>query len=187
MEEERLIQYARQGDQKAWIRLVELHQQALYRLAYLILGDPNDSKDVTQEAFIRAYRNLDRFKDQYPLRPWLLRITSNLARNRRRSLGRYWAALTRLRQSQDDVLLNPLEKITVQRIESEMLWQAVKQLRKMDQDVIYLRYFLDLSVNEAAQVLEVSPGTVKSRLHRSLKRLEMVIAHEFPILKEEYT
>jgi RNA polymerase sigma-70 factor (ECF subfamily) len=187
LEENRLIQLARQGDQNAWIALVETHQQALFRLAYLSLGDPDDAKDVAQEAFIRAYQNLERFKDGYPLRPWLLRITSNLARNRKRSLGRYWTALTRLRRNQGAKPQQPLEKLTAQRREAETLWQALKKLRKADQEVIYLRYFLDLSVKETAQVLEVSPGTVKSRLHRSLKRLRAVINTEFPALKEEYT
>jgi len=60
-------------------------------------------------------------------------------------------------------------------------------LRKTDQDVIYLRFFMDLSVEETAQVLEIAPGTVKSRQHRSLNRLETVIASDFPDLIEEYT
>lgn len=187
MEETSLIQQARQGDQTAWIALVEGHQEALFRLAYLILGDPEDAKDVAQEAFIKAYRHLDRFKDRYPLRPWLLRITSNLARNRRRSLGRYWAAVTRFNRRKMDILQNTPENSFARRSESEMLWQAVRQLKRIDQDVIYLRYFLDLSVKETARVLEVSPGTVKSRLHRSLRRLEKVIDGGFPSLKEEYT
>ena len=186
MEELPLIQHARQGDQSAWIVLVEEHQQALFRLAYLILGDPNEAKDVTQEAFIRAYQNLDHFKDQYPLRPWLLRITTNQARNRKRSLARYWAAITRFGKNQDEVSQKSLEKTSARKHQSEMLWQAVKRLRKTDQDVIYLRFFMDLSVEETAQTLEIAPGTVKSRLHRSLKRLEAVIADDFPDLIEEY-
>lgn len=187
MEEQQLIQHARQGDQTAWITLIKEHQQALFRLAYLILGDPDDAEDVAQEAFIRAYRNLDRFKDQYPLRPWLLRIATNLARNRKRSLGRYWAAITRFGRNQNEILQKPLEKTSARKYQSEMLWQAVKQLRKTDQDVIYLRFFMDLSVEETAQVLEIAPGTVKSRQHRSLNRLETVIASDFPDLIEEYT
>ena len=185
MEESSLIQRARQGDQAAWIDLVAAHQQALFRLAYLILGDPQDAQDVAQEAFIRAYRHLCDFKDDYPLRPWLLRITANLARNRQRSLGRYWVALTRFGRSQGEMPHNSLEKVSARKNQTELLWQAIRQLPKSDQEVIYLRYFLEISVRETAQVLGVLPGTVKSRLHRSLQRLESVIVDEFPSLRED--
>lgn len=186
LEERQLIQRARQNDQAAWFGLVEQNQEALFRLAYLILGDPDDALDVAQEAFVRAYRNLRRFDDQYPLRPWLLRITSNLARNRRRSLGRYWAALTRFGRGEDIAPQNAPEEISVRKSQSAMLWQAVKKLRKDDQDVIYLRFFLELPVKETAQVLEISSGTVKSRLNRSLRRLETIITGEFPALREVF-
>jgi len=70
--------------------------------------------------------------------------------------------------------------------EPRALWEAVRRLRQADQTVIYLRYFLDLSVEETAEALMIAPGTVKSRLHRSLRRLEAVIARDFPALREEY-
>jgi RNA polymerase sigma-70 factor (ECF subfamily) len=184
--ERELIQRARNGEQAAWFVLVENHQQVLFRLAYLILGDPNDAKDVAQEAFIRAHRNLDHFKDQYPLRPWLLRITSNLAYNRLRSFGRYLSAIQRYHKSQINEHQKAPENIAVQKNEAEILWKAVKKLKKIDQHVIYLRFFLDLSVKEAAQVLDVAPGTIKSRQHRALNRLETVIRQSFPTLMEAY-
>jgi RNA polymerase sigma-70 factor (ECF subfamily) len=65
------------------------------------------------------------------------------------------------------------------------MWEAVRCLRESEQEVIYLRYFLDLSTRETAQALEISPGTVKSRLHRSLKRLEGIIARDYPLLRAE--
>ncbi len=65
-----------------------------------------------------------------------------------------------------------------------MLWRAVRRLKETDQQVIYLRYFLELPVAEAAQVLEVAPGTVKSRLYRALKRLRAVVEGEFPMLRD---
>jgi RNA polymerase sigma-70 factor, ECF subfamily len=65
---------------------VQTQQQALFRLAYLMLGDAADAEDVAQEALIRAYRAIDRFDPQRPVKPWLLTITANLARNRGRAL-----------------------------------------------------------------------------------------------------
>jgi len=184
LEEIDLIQRARQDDPAVWTRLVEEHQEAIFRLAYLILGDPDDAKDIAQETFIRAFRSLNRFDERRPLKPWLLRIATNLSRNQRRSSGRYWAALTRFGRREIDENRIATEEASTQEEKSRTLWAAVRRLRQADQEVIYLRYFLDLSVEETAAALEIAPGTVKSRLHRSLRRLEVVISRDFPLLRE---
>jgi RNA polymerase sigma-70 factor (ECF subfamily) len=178
-----LIVRARQGEQAAWDDLVRQNQEAAFRLAYLILGDPNDAQDVTQEAFIRAFQAFDRFDSARSFRPWLLSITTNLARNRLRSVGRYLAALRRLFQASPEPVI-PATTRDPKRWEAEVLWQAVQRLRPIDQEVIYLRFFLELSVDETAEALSVAPGTVKSRLHRAVSRLRDVIESEFPILLE---
>jgi RNA polymerase sigma-70 factor (ECF subfamily) len=69
-------------------------------------------------------------------------------------------------------------------LEAQALWQAVRRLSTTDQEVIYLRYFLELPVSEAAEALNVEPGTVKSRLSRALGRLRAVIERDFPLLTE---
>jgi RNA polymerase sigma-70 factor (ECF subfamily) len=178
-----IIERARQGDEAAWELLVGGHQQDAFRLAYLLLGDAEDAEDVAQEAFIRAFRALDRFDTGRPFRPWLLSITANLARNRRRSAGRYFAALRRLVQSEPEPV-TPARTRDPRRWEAELLWQAVRRLQRKDQEIIYLRFFLELSVAETAQALDIAPGTVKSRLHRALARLRSVIEREFPNLQE---
>jgi RNA polymerase sigma-70 factor (ECF subfamily) len=178
-----LVIRARQGDEAAWATLVHQYQEAIFRLAYLHLGDADDAQDVAQEAFIRAFQALDRFDVTRPLRPWLLSITANLARNRRRAVGRYLAAVRRLIQAQPEAG-TPAATRDARGWEAEILWQAVRRLRPSDQDVIYLRFFLELSVDETAAALGVAPGTVKSRLHRALTRLRGVIQREFPSLLE---
>ncbi len=183
MSEPDIIDRARQGDEAAWELLVGEHQQDAFRLAYLFLGDAEDAEDVAQEAFIRAFRALDRFDTSRPFRPWLLSITANLARNRRRSAGRYFAALRRLVQSEPESV-TPARTRDPRRWEAELLWQAVRRLQRKDQEIIYLRFFLELSVAETAQTLDIAPGTVKSRLHRALARLRGVIEREFPNLQE---
>ncbi len=70
------------------------HQAAIFRFAYLLLGDASDAEDVAQETFIRAFRALATFEVEHPLRPSLLQITKNLAYNHRRSVRRYTTALT---------------------------------------------------------------------------------------------
>jgi RNA polymerase sigma-70 factor (ECF subfamily) len=185
--EAELIQRAQQGDEGAWTALVQQHQQALFRLAYLMVGDADEAEDIAQEALIRAFRRLDRFEPDRPLRPWLLRVTSNLAHNHHRGVGRYLAALHRLVHSEANEDAASAEQENWQQMESRALWQAVKRLDHKDQQIIYLRYFLDLPVVEVAETLDIAPGTVKSRLHRALGRLRGVVAQDFPILWEERT
>ncbi len=177
MTEADLIRRARGGDERAWEAIVSDHRQAVFRLAYLTLGDPDEAEDIAQEVFIRATRNLHRFDESRPLRPWLLRIASNLARNRVRSLGRYWQALQRAgREAEPEPVFDADG--------ARLLWRAVRRLSDNEQQSIYLRYFLELSEREMAETMEVAPGTVKSRLHRALRRLRGVIERDFPELRE---
>lgn len=179
LNESELVQRARDGEEAAWENLIRQHQGAVFRLAYLLLGDPDEAEDVAQETFIRAHKHLDRFDESRPLRPWMLRVASNLARNRKRSLGRYWNALQKMGRPEPGPGLDPDD--------AQILWQAIRRLRHGEQQIIYLRYFLDLSEAEAAAALEIPPGTAKSRLHRSLRKLRTVIEHDFPELREGLT
>lgn len=183
MDESTLIRHAANGDAAAWEPLVLAHQEAVFRLSYLLLGDPDDAEDIAQETFLRAWNHLKRFDVARPLRPWLLSIASNLASNRRRSAGRYLSALTRAFRSEPASSASIEEKST-QHMEASHLWKAVQTLSMPDQQIVYLRYFLDLSVAETAEVLNVAEGTVKSRLSRALERLRGIIQHDFPVLAE---
>ncbi|HUF38479.1 MAG TPA: sigma-70 family RNA polymerase sigma factor [Anaerolineales bacterium] len=180
-----LIRSARAGDPAAWEAILHDHYEPVFRLAYLITGDPEDSDDVAQETFIRAHRFFKRYDSTRALRPWLLSIAANLARNRRRSIGRYYAALQRVfRRSELDPQPG-VETRAAARIESSRLWEAIRRLSQDDQNVIYLRYFLELPVKDAADALDIAPGTVKSRLSRALERLKAVIQADFPELDAE--
>jgi RNA polymerase sigma-70 factor (ECF subfamily) len=179
-----IIRRAQRGDDAAWELLMEAHQVAVFRLAYLLLSDKSEAEDIAQEVFVRAWRALDRFDAARPLRPWLLQITANLARNKRRSVGRYFHALRRL------VTLTPVsvhahDLYSMQHGEAETLWQAIRRLSMREQELLYMRYFLELSEAEMAAALQIAPGTVKSRLHRAMARLRGVVANEFPTLREE--
>jgi RNA polymerase sigma-70 factor (ECF subfamily) len=106
-----------------------------------------------------------------------MRVASNLARNRKRSLSRYLRNLERAARKQ------PTEQAALDPGDVEELWQAIRQLKHDDQQVIYLRYFLEISEAEMASTLEIPRGTVKSRLHRALGRLRELIETEFPDLR----
>jgi RNA polymerase sigma-70 factor (ECF subfamily) len=76
------------------------------------------------------------------------------------------------------------EQQVIQEAEVEAVLNAIQRLREPEQEIIYLRYFLGLSIEDAAEVLKVRPGTVKSRLHRALKQLTLVIQQQYPVLAE---
>ena len=182
MDEPTLIRHAANGDAAAWEPLVLANQQAVFRLSYLLLGDPDDAEDIAQETFLRAWKYLKRFDATRPLRPWLLSIASNLASNRRRSAGRYFAALTRA--FRDEPTASNMEEKSLQHLQANDLWKAVQTLNVADQQIVYLRYFLDFSVAETAEVLQVAEGTVKSRMSRALEKLRYIIQQDFPVLIE---
>lgn len=180
-----IIQQIVDGDESGWSQLIEKHQEAVFRLVYLILGDADDAQDVTQEAFIRAYNNINRFDPDRPLRPWLYRIASRLAYNHHRSLGRRWAALKRFGRIKPEESEHP-EALSIQQMEAQTLREAVARLKRQDQEVLFLRYFLDLSIDETAESLDLPVGTVKSRQSRALDRLKGVIQREYPSLEYRF-
>src|SRR4249919_4055471 len=87
-DEAALVARARAGDVGAFGELVSRHQHAALRTAFAVGGSESEAEDVTQEAFVKAFRALPRFREGLPLRPWLMQIVANEARNRRRSRGR---------------------------------------------------------------------------------------------------
>jgi RNA polymerase sigma-70 factor, ECF subfamily len=181
------IEAARRDNAEAWEQLVKTYQQPVFRLAYLLLGDADDADDVAQETFLRAHRALDRFDSTRPLRPWLMRITTNLCHNWRRSAGRYLAALQTWLQREPSAVPTTQQagQQAEQRQEAKALWGAVRRMGLEDQKIIYLGYFLDCQEAEIAMILGVAQGTVKSRKHRALTRLRQMLQKEDPQIMQE--
>jgi RNA polymerase sigma-70 factor (ECF subfamily) len=169
-EDAALVARARAGDHEAFGALVTRHQRAALRTAYAIGGSESEAEDVTQEAFVKAFRSLRRFEDGRPLRPWLMQIVANEARNRRRSRGRRERLAVRA-AGVGGGLSGSAEDVALGEVTAGELRAALGRLDDRDRTVIALRYFAGLSEAETAAALEVPPGTVKSRLSRALDRL----------------
>ncbi|MCI0344012.1 MAG: sigma-70 family RNA polymerase sigma factor [Chloroflexi bacterium] len=154
----------------AYEELVRRYQDVAVRTAHLIAPDA-DADDAAQDAFVKAWAALPRFRAGSPFRPWLLRIVANEARNRRRSAGRREGlALRAADRPSDDAAPSP-EAAVIAAESRAVLLAALNELRDDDREVIAARYFLDLSETEAAATLGIARGTVKSRLSRALARL----------------
>ncbi len=167
--EQVVIGRVRSGDRDAYAELVRRHTALAHRTAVL-LGAGAEAEDVVQVAFVKAYRALGGFRDGAAFRPWLLRIVANETRNAARAARRHRDAVVRSAALGADVVPDPAGAA----LEGErraQLWAAVRELPEAQRLVVTCRFFLDLDEAETATVLGWPRGTVKSRLHRALRRL----------------
>jgi RNA polymerase sigma-70 factor (ECF subfamily) len=171
-DEAELVRRARAGDREAFGALVGQHQRTALRTAFAVCGTEGEAEDVTQEAFVKAFRALQRFREGEPLRPWLMRIVANEAKNRRRSRGRRERLAVRAAAMAPGAP-GSTEDLALGAIKAAQLRAALARLDERDRAVIALRYFGGLSEAETASALDVPVGTVKSRLSRALDRLRV--------------
>jgi RNA polymerase sigma factor (sigma-70 family) len=176
--EAELVRRAQHGEVDAFEQLVERYSDLAFRTAYLILRSAAEAEDACQEAFYKAYRALPRFRTELPLRPWLLRIVVNEARNRRRGIARRGELeLAPSLEAPAGAAPSP-ESSAVRRDRDERLLAVVEALSDEDREVVTCRFFLDLSVEETAAVLGRPSGTVKSRLSRALARVRQTVGDD---------
>jgi RNA polymerase sigma factor (sigma-70 family) len=170
--EAELVERARRGDQDAYGELVHAYQGIAFRTAYLLTGNAADAEDAAQDGLVKAFYGLGRFRRGAELRPWLLRIVANEARNRRRSAGRRGNLALRAAAAIPSGGAAPSPETSVLDAERDSaLLEAVNGLRDEEREVVACRYFLELSEEETAETLGLRRGTVKSRLSRGLAHL----------------
>jgi RNA polymerase sigma-70 factor (ECF subfamily) len=174
-EEAALVERARAGDAAAFERIVERHQAAAFRVAWVLCGNAADAEEATQDAFVKAHRALRRFRPGAPLRPWLLTIAANEASNRRRAAGRREHLALRAAADRPPPASPSGESVALAAARDADLRAALARLAGADREVLWLRYFADLSEAEAAAALGCRRGTVKSRTSRALERLRNVM------------
>jgi RNA polymerase sigma-70 factor (ECF subfamily) len=168
----------RGGDRDAYADLVRRHAPVAVRTASLLGAGP-DAEDVVQEAFVKAYDSLGRFREGAPFRPWLLRIVANETSNLHRSAGRRASRERSAWQRTEPLLLaagadDPAAAVISRERRSDLV-RALSQLSETHRQVVTCRYLLDLDEVETAAVLGWPRGTVKSRLHRALRALSLVL------------
>ncbi|MCU1400068.1 MAG: putative polymerase subfamily sigma factor [Acidimicrobiales bacterium] len=172
-----LVRRARAGDTGAFGVIVRTHQAAALRLATIICGDPTEAYDIVQEAFVSAHQAMQTIRDDESLRPWLMRIVANHAKNSRRSRWRRDArAEHHARLRVDDAI--GADSAALDAVDAEALLHAVERLPDKDRSVIACRFFAGMSEAETANALGVASGTVKSRTSRALARLRAGMPRE---------
>ncbi|MBM0225955.1 MULTISPECIES: RNA polymerase sigma factor [Micromonospora] len=179
LDDEALVTRARDGDLGAYDLLVARHTASAYRTAVL-LGAGSDAEDVIQEAFVKGYRNLSRYRGESSFRSWLLAIVANETRNLHRSRSRRDGLVLRAAAA------NPESEIAedgavggvLAAERRATLVRALRLLPEKDREVIVCRFLLDLSEEETVTMLGWPRGTVKSRTSRALAKLRGLLDRE---------
>jgi len=163
-----LIQRALRGDIEAWGEIVRRYKEAVFGIAFGILGNAHDAEDATQDAFIRAYENLERYDLKRKFSTWIFTITANICKNKLRR-ERFFAPLKDVAQLFGGE--DPAEQL--EREERQLLVQeALAALDEKYRAPLVLRYYGDLEYKEIAEVLGMPEGTVKTRIHRAKLQLK---------------
>ncbi|RKN45366.1 RNA polymerase sigma factor [Micromonospora endolithica] len=172
LDDEELVNRARHGDLTAYAALVAGHTASAHRTAVLLGAGP-DAEDVIQEAFVKAYRKLSRYRGESSFRAWLLAIVANETRNLHRTRGRRDGLV--LRAAAADPRSEVAGDVAVDTVlageRRAALVRALRLLPVKDREVIVCRFFLDLSEDETVAMLGWPRGTVKSRTSRALAKL----------------
>jgi RNA polymerase sigma-70 factor (ECF subfamily) len=171
------VQRARRGDQGAFAALVTRHQRYVYNLAYRLLRDAHEAEDLTQEAFLRAWRGLGGYRGDARFTTWLYRIVTNLCYNRMPGLRRQVAqagdaALEALSAPQAH---DPQDQVEASERRARVQ-AAIEALPDKYRLIVTLFYLQQLSYAEIAETLNLPLGTVKTHLYRARGRLKRLLA-----------
>jgi RNA polymerase sigma-70 factor (ECF subfamily) len=170
-EDDALVRRALAGDHGAYGELVRRHQDAALRLAAGVCGSAEEARDIVQDAFVKGYRSLGRYRGEAPVRSWLLRIVANEAKNEIRGRSR-----RRLREQRHERLrlvaaeADPVGDRVAADTEAATVLGLLGRLDERDREVLACRFVAGLGEAETAATLDVPLGTVKSRTARALTR-----------------
>ncbi len=184
--EAELIRRCQAGESAAFDQLVRRHQQQVFAVSLRMLGDYHEATEVAQEAFVRAYRAIGSFRSEAKFSTWLFTIATNLCRNRRR----WWARRKRVIAGSLDEpgeteegefaheVADPSPDPSSMALSAELKRHIMRGLAMLDEEgraVVVLCDVQGLSYEEAAEVLRIKLGTVKSRLNRARFRLRSLL------------
>ncbi len=181
--EERMLERLREGDDAAYQALLERFQGPVYQLVYRLVDDPNEAGDVVQDVFLKVFRGVTGFRGQSSLKTWIYRIAVNEAHNRRRWFTRHRKAEVVL--DGDSGEANRIELLSDRgrtpydwTLNGEMrtaIEEALEGLNPVFRSAVILRDLEELSYEEIADILDVSIGTVKSRILRGREALRRAL------------
>jgi len=175
--DEELVLLARQGDPDAFDQLVARHQSAVYRAALAALRVREDAEEVTQDAFIRAWRALDRFRGESSFRTWMLRIAWNRAISKRRSLASWLRRATPMDDVAEPAAAGEGQHEWMQSVELQAhATDAIQALTPKLRDALLLAQSGEYQYDEIARMLGIPLGTVKWRISEARRKVRETLA-----------
>ena len=177
MKRENVSELVEQNDDPSRRALFELFYGRTYAAVYAIMRHRENSEDITQEAFIKAFLNMAQLRDKNKFGAWLAAIATNLARTHLKREKRlyYLGNPLEFPAGAAEKNLSSTEEMVIREAEIESVRAALRTLSPEQYQVIIMQYFYDLKITEIASLLKISPGTVKSRLFRARGRLSRVL------------
>jgi RNA polymerase sigma-70 factor, ECF subfamily len=172
------IKQVLKGDQNAYAEIVELYKDKVFQICFRMLGNRHEAEDISQEAFIRAYVNIQTFNQKRKFSTWLFRIATNLCidRIRKKKPDYYLDAEVKgtegLTMYSQVAANTPLPEEEVEDMELQATIQhEISKLPEKYRSVIVLKYIEELPLLEISEILDLPLGTVKTRVHRGREAL----------------
>ncbi len=183
-----LVESAKEGDEKAIEELVRRTQIDVYTLAYRLVGNEEDARDVVQETYIRVIRNIRRFRGEAAFSTWLYRVTANTAytlmAKRRRRMAESLDEMAETMEPPADEAPGP-EALAISGDARDLLVAALSRLSPSDRMVVVMKDIYGFPHEEIAAELDISVSACKVRLFRARKRLRDVLAEGEPGAREQ--
>ncbi len=151
------------ADTLSFEKIVEEHYRDIYKLAFIMIKDRNSAEDITQETFLKAKRYLNSFKSASSIKTWLYRIAMNEVKN-------FIKQTEKFRNAKPKYV--PLAESNFSEVR-----EAMEQLDRHSYEVLFFKYFKNLTDGEIAFILNIPEGTVKSRLHNAKEKLKEVLGN----------
>jgi len=182
VDEKKLIKQSISGDVSSFEQLINQYQKMAYNVAYRIMGNEEDAKDMTQEALIKVYKKLKSFRMDASFSTWLYRIVMNTCKDELRKKKMKVVSIDQsfdtgdgeVQMDLEDEKLGPEDKL-IQKETQTMVQEALNQLPEANRIVLVLRDIEGMSYDEISEVLQLPKGTVKSRINRGRQGLKEVI------------
>lgn len=180
LSDEQLVSRFKEGSMEAFEELVRRYETKIYNLVYRFMGNHADAGDLAQEAFIRAYRALSKFRGESSFSTWIYKVTANVCRDELRKQRRKKnISLDELEGGQREIAVADTSSLPEETFERRELQNRIQvYLNQLSEDhrlILLMREMQDMSYEEISEVMQCSMGTVKSRLSRARTALKKIM------------